>query len=143
MKINKDLIKTLSEYLEEFKLTSLSYKDGDISIKVGKEAKATAVASAPLAAAPKATVASNEPIEDSSLHLIKSPMVGTAYLAAEPGAKPFVTVGSKIKKGTTILIIEAMKTMNHIQATADGKLKELCVKDGEAIEFDQILAKIK
>jgi len=143
MKINKDLIKTLSEYLEEFKLTSLSYKDGDISIKVGKEAKATAVASAPLAAAPKATVASKEPIEDSSLHLIKSPMVGTAYLAAEPGAKPFVTVGSKIKKGTTILIIEAMKTMNHIQATADGELKELCVKDGEAIEFDQILAKIK
>ena len=121
MKINKDLIKTLSEYLEEFKLTSLSYKDGDISIKVGKEAQATAVASAPLMAAPKATVASNEPIEDSSLHLIKSPMVGTAYLAAEPGAKPFVTVGSKIKKGTTILIIEAMKTMNHIQATADGE----------------------
>jgi acetyl-CoA carboxylase biotin carboxyl carrier protein len=143
MKINKDLIKTLSEYLEEFKLTSLSYKDGDISIKVGKEVKATAVASAPLVAAPKATVASNEPIEDSSLHLIKSPMVGTAYLAAEPGAKPFVTVGSKIKKGTTILIIEAMKTMNHIQATADGELKELCVKDGEAIEFDQILAKVK
>ncbi|MBT5899619.1 MAG: acetyl-CoA carboxylase biotin carboxyl carrier protein [Candidatus Pelagibacter sp.] len=143
MKINKDLIKTLSEYLEEFKLTSLSYKDGDISIKVGKEAKATAVASAPLAAAPKATVAANEPVTDPSLHLIKSPMVGTAYLAAEPGAKPFVTVGSKIKKGTTILIIEAMKTMNHIQATADGELKELCVKDGEAIEFDQILAKIK
>jgi acetyl-CoA carboxylase biotin carboxyl carrier protein len=143
MKINKDLIKTLSGYLEEFKLTSLSYKDGDISIKVGKEAKATAVASAPLAAAPKATVAANEPVTDPSLHLIKSPMVGTAYLAAEPGAKPFVTVGSKIKKGTTILIIEAMKTMNHIQATADGELKELCVKDGEAIEFDQILAKIK
>lgn len=143
MKINKNLIKTLSEYLEEFKLTSLSYKDGDISIKVGKEAKATAVASSPLAAAPKATVTSNEPVEDPSLHLIKSPMVGTAYLAAEPGAKPFVTVGSKIKKGTTILIIEAMKTMNHIQATADGELKELCVKDGEAIEFDQILAKIK
>ena len=143
MKINKDLIKTLSGYLEEFKLTSLSYKDGDISIKVCKEAQATAVASAPLAAAPKATVASNEPIEDSSLHLIKSPMVGTAYLAAEPGAKPFVTVGSKIKKGTTILIIEAMKTMNHIQATADGELKEVCVKDGEAIEFDQILAKVK
>ena len=143
MKINKDLIKTLSEYLEEFKLTSLSYRDGDISIKVGKEAKATAVASAPLTAAPKVTVASNEPIEDSSLHLIKSPMVGTAYLAAEPGAKPFVTVGSKIRKGTTILIIEAMKTMNHIQATADGELKEVCVKDGEAIEFDQILAKVK
>ncbi len=143
MKINKDLIKTLSEYLEEFKLTSLSYKDGDISIKVGKETNVAAVASAPLPAAPKATVAANEPVTDPSLHLIKSPMVGTAYLAAEPGAKPFVTVGSKIKKGTTILIIEAMKTMNHIQATADGELKELCVKDGEAIEFDQILAKIK
>ena len=143
MKINKDLIKTLSGYLEEFKLTSLSYKDGDISIKVGKEAKATAVASAPLAAAPKAAAAANAPVEDPSLHLIKSPMVGTAYLAAEPGAKPFVTVGTKVKKGTTILIIEAMKTMNHIQATADGELKEVCVKDGEAIEFDQILAKIK
>jgi len=139
MKINKDLIKTLSGCLEEFKLTSLSYKDGDISIKVGKEAKATAMVSAPS----KAAVATNEPAEDPSLQLIKSPMVGTAYLSPEPGAKPFAAVGSKIKKGTTILIIEAMKTMNHIQATADGELKELCVKDGEAIEFDQILAKIK
>ena len=143
MKINKDLIKTLSGYLEEFKLTSLSYKDGDISIKVGKETKAAAVASTPLTAAPTAAVTTDEPIEDPSLHLIKSPMVGTAYLAAEPGAKPFVTVGAQVKKGTTILIIEAMKTMNHIQATADGELKEVCVKDGEAIEFDQILAKIK
>ena len=143
MKINKDLIKTLSGYLEEFKLTSLSYKDGDISIKVGKETKPTAVTSAPLTAAPTATVAANDPVEDPSLHLIKSPMVGTAYLAAEPGAKPFVTVGTKVKKGMTILIIEAMKTMNHIQATSDGELKEVCVKDGEAIEFDQILAKIK
>lgn len=143
MKINKDLIKTLSGCLEEFKLTSLSYKDGDISIKVGKEAKATAMVSAPSAAPSKAAVATNEPAEDPSLQLIKSPMVGTAYLSPEPGAKPFAAVGSKIKKGTTILIIEAMKTMNHIQATADGELKELCVKDGEAIEFDQILAKIK
>ena len=143
MKINKDLIKTLSGYLEEFKLTSLSYKDGDISIKVGKEAKATAVASAPLAAAPKAAAAANEPVEDPSLHLIKSPMVGTAYLAAEPGAKPFVTVGSKIKKGTTILIIEAMKTMNHIPATSDGTVKNILVKDGQPVEFGQNLILLK
>ena len=143
MKINKDLIKTLSEYLKEFKLTSLSYKDGDISIKVGKEANVAAVSSAPLPAAPKAAATSNEQIEDPSLQLIKSPMVGTAYLAAEPGARPFVTVGTQVKKGTTILIIEAMKTMNHIQASADGELKEICVQDGEAIEFDQILAKVK
>ena len=127
--------------MEEFKLTSLSYKDGDISIKVGKETKATAVHCSQ--SAPTAAVTTDEPIEDPSLHLIKSPMVGTAYLAAEPGAKPFVTVGTKVKKGTTILIIEAMKTMNHIPSTADGELKEVCVKDGEAIEFDQILAKIK
>ena len=139
MKINKDLIKTLSGYLEEFKLTSLSYKDGDISIKVGKEAKATAVASAPLAAAPKAATAANEPIEDPSLHLIKSPMVGTAYLAAEPGAKKFAEVGKKIKKGETVMIVEAMKTMNHVPSTADGIIKEICVEDGQPVEYGQTI----
>ena len=70
-------------------------------------------------------------------------MVGTVYLSPEPGAKPFATVGAKIKKGSTIVIIEAMKTMNHIQCYIDGELKELCVSDGEAIEFDQVIAKIK
>ena len=139
MKINKDLIKTLSGYLEEFKLTSLSYKDGDISIKVGKETKSTAVASAPLTAAPTATVAANEPVEDPSLHLIKSPMVGTAYLAAEPGAKPFVTVGAKVKKGTTILIIEAMKVMNMITAHKSGKIIFIGFVDSQPVEYEQTL----
>ena len=70
-------------------------------------------------------------------------MVGTAYLSPEPGAKPFTSVGTKVKKGETILIIEAMKTMNHIQASVDGEIIELSVTDGEAIEYDQILAKLK
>lgn len=138
MKINKTLIKELSDHLDELNLTELSYSDGTTTIKVGKGNKSNASVIAPNITLPK-----EKNNEDNSLHLIKSPMVGTVYLSPEPGAKPFVTIGSKIKKGSTIVIIEAMKTMNHIQATADGEIKELCVGDGEAIEFDQVLAKIK
>jgi acetyl-CoA carboxylase biotin carboxyl carrier protein len=130
----------LSNHLDEFNLTELSYSDGVTTIKVGKENK-SAVATAG-SALPSAQVKEKNN-EENSFNLIKSPMVGTVYLSPEPGAKQFVTAGSKIKKGSTIVIIEAMKTMNHIQATRDGELAELCVVDGEAIEFDQVLAKIK
>ena len=81
--------------------------------------------------------------EDTSSNIVRSPMVGTAYLSPEPGAKPFVSVGNKVKKGDTILIIEAMKTMNHIQSTVDGEVIEILINDGEAVEFEQALAKIK
>jgi acetyl-CoA carboxylase biotin carboxyl carrier protein len=138
MKIDKDLIKQLSDSLNEFNLTELEYSDGKTSIKVGKGSKA-------IAASPSAETAT-KPIaqqEDNSSNIIRSPMVGTAYLSPEPGAKPFVSVGNKVKKGDTILIIEAMKTMNHIQSTLDGEVKEILINDGEAVEFDQALAKIK
>jgi acetyl-CoA carboxylase biotin carboxyl carrier protein len=140
MKINKNLIKDLSNHLDEFNLTELSYSDGTTTIKVGKGNKSTISNAASAPFSPQEKEKSNE---DNSLNLIKSPMVGTVYLSPEPDAKPFATVGAKIKKGSTIVIIEAMKTMNHIQATIDGELKELCVSDGEAIEFDQVIAKIK
>lgn len=139
MKIDKNIIKELSECLEEFNLTELNYSDGKTEVKVSKNNKQISS----IIAAPTNTKKEVETNDDSSVQIIKSPMVGTAYLSPEPGAKPFTTVGSKIKKGSTILIIEAMKTMNHIQATADGELIELCVSDGEAIEYDQVLAKIK
>jgi acetyl-CoA carboxylase biotin carboxyl carrier protein len=139
MKIDKNIIKELSECLEEFNLTELSYSDGKTEVKVSKNNKQISS----IIAAPTNTKKEVETNDDPSVQIIKSPMVGTAYLSPEPGAKPFTTVGSKIKKGSTILIIEAMKTMNHIQATADGELIELCVSDGEAIEYDQVLAKIK
>ena len=138
MKIDKDLIKQLSDSLNEFNLTELEYSDGKISIKVGKGSKAIA--------ASLSTETPVKPIaqqEDNSSNIIRSPMVGTAYLSPEPGAKPFVSVGNKVKKGDTILIIEAMKTMNHIQSTFDGEVKEILINDGEAVEFDQALAKIK
>ena len=138
MKIDKDLIKQLSDSLNEFNLTELEYSDGKTSIKVGKGSKT-------ITASPSTEIAT-KPIaqqEDNSSNIIRSPMVGTAYLSPEPGAKPFVSVGNKVKKGDTILIIEAMKTMNHIQSTVDGEVKEILINDGEAVEFDQVLAKIK
>lgn len=139
MKIDKEIIKVLSDCLEEFNLTELSYSDGKTKVKIGKGNKEIKN----FVKTTQDNIEINNIPIDPSVNLIKSPMVGTAYLSPEPGAKPFVTVGSKIKKGSTILIIEAMKTMNHIQATVDGELIELCVSDGEAIEYDQILAKIK
>tara|TARA_E500000075_G_scaffold41853_1_gene37746 strand:- start:161 stop:574 length:414 start_codon:yes stop_codon:yes gene_type:complete len=137
MKISKDKIKELVKILDELNLTELSYSDGKESIKVGKGtfSAPSVVSLNNLASAPTKTSV--------KFNGVKSPMVGTAYLAAEPGAKPFVTVGSKVKKGDTILIIEAMKTMNHIPSAQDGIVEEICVNDGESVEFDQELIKIK
>jgi acetyl-CoA carboxylase biotin carboxyl carrier protein len=138
MKIDKKLIKELSENLDEFNLTEISYSNGITTIKVGKASGQVSVVNSSPA------IANEKKVEiDPSVQLIKSPMVGTAYLSPEPGAKPFASIGKKVKKGETILIIEAMKTMNHIQASVDGEIIELLVSDGEAIEYDQILAKIK
>ena len=139
MKIDKDLIKQLSESLNEFHLTELEYSDGKTTIKVGKGSKAITTTSPTT----ESSIKTQAQKEDTSSNIVRSPMVGTAYLSPEPGAKPFVSVGNKVKKGDTILIIEAMKTMNHIQSTVDGEVLEILVNDGEAVEFDQALAKIK
>ena len=139
MKIDKDLIKLLSESLNEFHLTELEYSDGKTTIKVGKGSKAITTTSPTT----ESSIKTQAQKEDTSSNIIRSPMVGTAYLSPEPGAKPFVSVGNKVKKGDTILIIEAMKTMNHIQSTVDGEVIEILINDGEAVEFEQALAKIK
>ena len=139
MKIDKDLIKQLSESLNEFHLTELEYSDGKTTIKVGKGSKAITTTSPTT----ESSVKTQAQKEDTSSNIVRSPMVGTAYLSPEPGAKLFVSVGNKVKKGDTILIIEAMKTMNHIQSTVDGEVIEILINDGEAVEFEQALAKIK
>ena len=139
MKIDKDLIKQLSESLNEFHLTELEYSDGKTTIKIGKGSKAITTTSPTT----ESSIKTQAQKEDTSSNIIRSPMVGTAYLSPEPGAKPFVSVGNKVKKGDTILIIEAMKTMNHIQSTVDGEVIEILINDGEAVEFEQALAKIK
>ena len=137
MEIKKDKIKELVKILDELNLTELSYSDGKESIKVGKGSKAISAAASSNNSVSALTKSSGK------FNGVKSPMVGTAYLAPEPGAKPFVTVGGKVKKGDTVLIIEAMKTMNHIPSTQDGTVEEICVTDGESVEFDQELIKIK
>tara|TARA_B100000963_G_scaffold177229_1_gene154115 strand:+ start:422 stop:838 length:417 start_codon:yes stop_codon:yes gene_type:complete len=134
MEIKKDKIKELVKILDELKLTELSYSDGKTSIKVGKNTKFTSNII-------EQNISSSSLTNKQKKNFIgvKSPMVGTAYLAPEPGAKPFVKIGAKVKKGDTVLIIEAMKTMNHIPSTQDGEVKEILVKDGESVEFDQEL----
>ena len=137
MKIDKKLIKELVDNLKEFELTELEYQEGQTRIKVSKALKGIDQ--------PKtsAVVAQNKVVlktpDDSEGIRVKSPIIGTAYLAAEPGAKKFVEVGDKIKKGQTVMIVEAMKTMNHVPSTADGVVKEICVTDGQAVEFGQTI----
>ncbi len=138
MEIKKDKIKELVKILDELQLTELSYSDGKISIKVGKN---SIVSPSIIKQSVSSSSLINEPTK--KFTGVKSPMVGTAYLAPEPGAKPFVKIGSKVKKGDTVLIIEAMKTMNHIPSTQNGEIEEILVKDGESVEFDQELIKIK
>ena len=138
MKINKKIIKELSEYLDEFNLTELEYTDKDTKIKVSKNNKQSAGQKSQAINLEKNTTNENLlSTQDSSGIKITSPIIGTAYHAPEPGAKKFVEVGKKIKKGDTVMIIEAMKTMNHVPSTADGVVKEVCVDDGQAVEFGQ------
>ena len=126
------------QILDELKLTELSYSDGKTSIKVGKSLSIASGMIEQNISSPPTTIK-----QSAKFIGVKSPMVGTAYLAPEPGAKPFVKIGSNVKKGDTVLIIEAMKTMNHIPSTQDGKIEEILIKDGESVEFDQELIKIK
>ena len=140
MKINKKIIKELSEYLDEFNLTELEYTDKDTKIKVSKNNKQSADQKLQGINLEKNTTNENLlSTQDSSGIKITSPIIGTAYHAPEPGAKKFVEVGKKIKKGDTVMIVEAMKTMNHVPSTSDGVVKEICVEDGQPVEFGQTI----
>jgi len=145
MKINKQIIKELSEYLDEFNLTELEYTDKDTKIKVSKINKKDSNLKFQNPDIKNKSL-DNEILltdKDHSVIKITSPIIGTAYHAPEPGAKKFVEVGKKIKKGDTVMIIEAMKTMNHIPSTSDGVVKEICVEDGQAVEFGQSIIILK
>ena len=137
MKINKNIIKELNDYLNEFNLTEIEYTEKDVKVKVSKSL-------------------SNKNLETSNHNFTKevktekvlvdnfkkitSPIIGTAYLAPEPGGKKFIEVGQKIKKGDTVMIVEAMKTMNHVPSPIDGTVKEICVDDGQPVEYGQTIA---
>ena len=140
MKIDKKIIQELSNYLEEFKLTEIEITEKDTKIKVSKNnvsinnlPNTTPLTTNTLSKDTSKTQNVKSGIE------ITSPIIGTAYHAPEPGAKKFVEVGKKIKKGDTIMIVEAMKTMNHVPSTADGVVKEICIKDGHPVEFGQTI----
>ncbi|MDC3088134.1 acetyl-CoA carboxylase biotin carboxyl carrier protein subunit [Candidatus Pelagibacter sp.] len=139
MKIDKKIIKELSEYLDEFNLTELEYTEKDKKIKVSKNKLAISNSSPSNANLSSITETSNNLKKVLSDKEIKSPIIGTAYHAPEPGGKKFVEVGKKIKKGDTVMIVEAMKTMNHVPSTLDGVVKEICVADGQPIEFGQTI----
>ena len=140
MKIDKKLIKELTQYLDEFNLTELEYANNEIKIKVSKASNLKT---------------KNQNIQNNDINkqstsqnnlsgkMVKSPIIGTAYLAPEPGGKKFTDVGKKIKKGDTVMIVEAMKTMNHVPSPFDGTVKEICVEDGSPVEFDQVIAMIE
>ena len=139
MKINKKIIKELSDYLDEFNLTELEYTEKDTKIKVSKNKISFNQPNTPISNFNSETSASGIPNKVESGIQITSPIIGTAYHAPEPGAKRFVDIGKKIKKGDTIMIVEAMKTMNHVPSTQDGIVKEICVEDGQPVEFGQTL----
>ena len=138
MKINKKTIEELTEYLKEFKLSEIEYAEGTTKVKVSRSIRNPNVVSE--------EIKEKQPVIkeniDSDLK-VTSPIVGTVYLAVEPGGKKFVEVGQKIKKGQTIMIIEAMKTMNHVPSTYDGTVNKILVNDGEPVEFGQSLISIK
>ena len=140
MKINKKIIKELSDYLNEFNLTELEYTDKDTKIKVSKNSFQISNQS------PSSNTQLDQILKDKKENIqdkpgikVTSPIIGTAYHAPEPGAKKFVEVGKKIKKGDTVMIVEAMKTMNHVPSSSDGIVKEVCVEDGQPVEFGQTI----
>ena len=140
MKIDKKIIKELSDYLDEFNLTELEYTEKDTKIKVSKNN----VAITNQNTLPNNKQSSNikTAVTDNTLKKgieVKSPIIGTAYHAPEPGAKKFVEIGKKVKKGDTVMIVEAMKTMNHVPSLSDGIVKEICVEDGQPVEYGQTI----
>jgi len=139
MKIDKKLIKELVDNLDEFKLSELEYQIGDTKVKVSKWAEMTSANRV----SEQQTSDKKKLSDEEEGVAIKSPIIGTAYLAPEPGAKQFIKVGDTIKKGQTIVIVEAMKTMNHIPSTSDGVVKNILIKDGHPVEFGQTLILLK
>ena len=135
MKIDKKIIEELVGYLKEFNLSEIEYAEGTTKVKVSRAINSSSIISTEVNK--KKTI-----IENNGTN-VTSPIVGTAYLAPEPGAKKFVEVGQKIKKGQTIIIIEAMKTMNHVPSTENGIVDKILVKDGEPVEFGQPLISVK
>ncbi len=149
MQIDVNLVRELAEMLDSTHLTEIEVEDGDRKIRVARKVKevAAAPAPAPVAVAPQA--AAPAPVADipnansTPVNAVKSPMVGTAYLAAEPGAAPFIHVGNQVKAGDTLLIVEAMKVMNPITASTGGTVKSILVENGQPVEFDQPLVVIE
>tara|TARA_B100001559_G_scaffold203661_1_gene170565 strand:+ start:401 stop:823 length:423 start_codon:yes stop_codon:yes gene_type:complete len=137
MKINKNIIKELNDYLDEFNLTEIEYTEKDIKVKVSKSRVTKNIEA--IAPAIERKIIKEEVSIDKSKK-ITSPIIGTAYLAPEPGGKKFIEVGQKIKKGDTVMIVEAMKTMNHVPSPLDGVVKEISVEDGQPVEFGQTIA---
>ena len=135
MKINKKIIEELTGYLKEFDLSEIEYAEGTTKVKVSRSRNNSSIISTEINK-------KQSTIENNSTH-VTSPIVGTAYLAPEPGARKFVEVGQKVKKGQTIMIVEAMKTMNHVPSTQDGTVSKILVKDGEPVEFGQPLIAVK
>ena len=140
MKIDKKLIKELSEYLDEFKLTEIEFTEKDTKIKVSKNNVSVNNQNIPVSKNDLSSIKTSQVSQEKkSGKEVTSPIIGTAYHAPEPGGKKFVEVGKKIKKGDTVMIVEAMKTMNHVPSTFDGTVKEVLVNDGQPVEFGQIL----
>ena len=140
MKIDKSIIKELSDCLDEFNLTEIEITEKDTKIKVSKNN--VSISNQPVITPTSINMVNENVASKSNIKLgteITSPIIGTAYHAPEPGAKKFAEVGKKIKKGDTIMIVEAMKTMNHVPSTADGTIKEICVEDGHPVEFGQTI----
>ena len=137
MKINKNIIKELNDYLDEFNLTEIEYTEKDVKVKVSKSRVSENIETV-VPSIEKKTIKEEVSIDNSKK--ITSPIIGTAYLAPEPGGKKFIEVGQKIKKGDTVMIVEAMKTMNHVPSPLDGVVKEISVEDGQPVEFGQTIA---
>ena len=137
MKINKNIIKELTEYLNEFNLTEIEYTEKDIKVKVSKSSGANLTTVKEIKSEIKSE---NTKLDSANGTKVSSPIIGTAYLAPEPGGKKFVEVGKKINKGDTIMIVEAMKTMNHVPSPVAGTVKKICVEDGQPVEYGHTIA---
>ena len=136
MKINKNIIKELTEYLNEFNLTEIEYTEKDLKVKVSKSSGTNIAAVKEI----KSEIIKQDNVSGTE---VPSPIIGTAYLAPEPGGKKFVEVGKKINKGETIMIVEAMKTMNHVPSPIAGTVKKICVEDGQPVEYGHTIAIIE
>ena len=137
MKINKNIIKELNDYLDEFNLTEIEYTEKDVKVKVSKTRISKNIET--VIPDKEDKIIKKEVSIDNSKK-ITSPIIGTAYLAPEPGGKKFIEIGQKIKKGDTVMIVEAMKTMNHVPSPLNGVVKEISVEDGQPVEFGQTIA---